>query len=143
MKRFQEFGLEGHRTPGLTKQGAASSRRTLTKLKHISWRPLASVEKHQEICRKSHCLCFQREAKHTVMAAAGREIVGDFLDSKCANCLLFGWEQPDPSSLPLKRCTGCQKVKYCSKECQEEHWKKVHKRHCKFFSGVCPSDIRK
>ena len=23
---------------------------------------------------------------------------------------------------------------YCSKDCQEEHWRKVHKGHCKLFS---------
>ena len=57
------------------------------------------------------------------------------MEKNCANCILFGWEQPDPSSIPLKKCTGCQKIYYCSKECQDEHWKKVHKRHCKFFSG--------
>ena len=24
---------------------------------------------------------------------------------------------------------------YCSKECQEEHWRKTHKRHCKSLCG--------
>ena len=62
------------------------------------------------------------------------ESVQEFLDRNCANCTLFGWG-PNPSSIPLKRCTGCLKIYYCSKECQEEHWRKVHKRHCKFFSG--------
>jgi len=27
-------------------------------------------------------------------------------------------------------CTGCKKVRYCSKECQKKHWK-VHKLQCK------------
>ena len=35
----------------------------------------------------------------------------------------------------MKKCTVCQKIYYCSKECQEEHWRKIHKRQCKFFSG--------
>jgi len=61
--------------------------------------------------------------------------VFEYFGSFCANCKLFGWEQPDPRASPLKRCTGCRKIWYCSQECQEEHWKKVHKRHCKFFSG--------
>ena len=56
-------------------------------------------------------------------------------DQGCANCKLFGWEEPDPSISPLKVCTGCRKISYCSKACQEEHWNKVHRRHCKFFSG--------
>ena len=61
--------------------------------------------------------------------------VFEYFGSFCANCKLFGWEQPDPRASPLKRCTGCWKIYYCSQECQEEHWKKVHRRHCKFFSG--------
>ena len=56
-------------------------------------------------------------------------------DRSCANCKLFSWEQPEPRTSPLKICTGCRKISYCSKACQEEHWKKVHRRHCKFFSG--------
>ena len=30
----------------------------------------------------------------------------------------------------LKKCSGCKKVAYCSKECQMLHWKKEHKREC-------------
>ena len=61
--------------------------------------------------------------------------VFEYFGSFCANCKLFGWEQPDPRASPLKRCTGCWKIYYCSQECQEEHWKKLQKRHWKFFSG--------
>ena len=56
-------------------------------------------------------------------------------DQSCANCELFGWKQADTKINPLKVCTGCRKISYCSKGCQEEHWSKVHRRHCKFFSG--------
>lgn len=59
----------------------------------------------------------------------------ELLNQICVNCNLFEWRQPDTKTSPLKRCTGCRKVYYCSKECQVEHWRKVHKRHCKFFSG--------
>ena len=62
----------------------------------------------------------------------GREL----LEKRCANCDIFGWEQVDPVVSPLRRCTGCWKISYCSRECQEEHWRKVHKAHCKFFSGA-------
>ena len=57
------------------------------------------------------------------------------LEQICANCDIFNWKQVDPKTSPLKRCSGCYKISYCSKECQEEHWHKVHKRHCKYFSG--------
>ena len=60
----------------------------------------------------------------------------ELLEKRCANCDIFGWEQVDPVVSPLRRCTGCYKVSYCSKECQEEHWHKVHKQHCKYFSGA-------
>ena len=60
------------------------------------------------------------------------------LEKRCANCDIFDWEQVDPTISPLKKCTGCYKISYCSKECQEEHWHKVHKRHCKYFSGKKP-----
>ena len=69
-----------------------------------------------------------------------------FFSDRCVNCEIFNWKQVDPKSSPLKRCTGCYKISYCSKECQEEHWHKVHKRHCKYFSGKKPleeSDLHK
>ena len=69
------------------------------------------------------------------MASASTASTENSFDRMCANCKVFGWKQPDPGSRPLKRCTGCRKIYYCSKECQEEHWRKVHKKHCKFFSG--------
>ena len=30
----------------------------------------------------------------------------------------------------------CNVVAYCGKECQEEHWHKVHKNHCKYLGGI-------
>jgi len=47
----------------------------------------------------------------------------------CANCTLYGWKEPKPASLKL--CQSCKVVHYCSRECQEENWKLVHKDHCK------------
>ena len=53
----------------------------------------------------------------------------------CANCALFNWKQPDPKK-PLQRCTRCHVVTYCGRECQEEHWNKVHRKHCKYLGGI-------
>ncbi|KAJ7447505.1 hypothetical protein B0H11DRAFT_2082368 [Mycena galericulata] len=39
----------------------------------------------------------------------------------CENCSVRGKD--------LRRCGGCQLVRYCSKECQKAHWKN-HKTHC-------------
>ena len=30
----------------------------------------------------------------------------------------------------LKVCSGCKMVRYCSRECQKEHWRAGHKREC-------------
>merc|ERR1719187_3175510 len=29
-------------------------------------------------------------------------------------------------------------MSYCDKDCQAEHWNKVHRFHCKFLSGEKP-----
>ena len=53
---------------------------------------------------------------------------------KCANCWVYDWKQANPAS--LQKCGRCRVVQYCSKSCQEEHWVKVHKKHCKKLSRV-------
>lgn len=44
------------------------------------------------------------------------------LARKCAGC------QHDFDS--LLRCSRCNSVEYCSKECQKVHWKAQHRRDC-------------
>jgi hypothetical protein len=49
-------------------------------------------------------------------------------NQKCANCY-----KPEcflGEGNHLMRCSNCHKVKYCSKDCQREHWKKAHKDQC-------------
>jgi len=53
---------------------------------------------------------------------------------KCVNCYHYNWKQPD-DPYSLHRCPICNILLYCSKECQKEHWEKVHKYHCKYLSG--------
>ena len=52
----------------------------------------------------------------------------------CSNCKNYDWKQLEDLSQNL-RCSRCHTCYYCSKECQKEHWEKVHKFHCKFLSG--------
>ena len=47
---------------------------------------------------------------------------------ECANCLIFNWGYEDES---LQRCSRCKVLVYCDKQCQQEHWRLVHKHHCK------------
>lgn len=39
------------------------------------------------------------------------------------------------SDVKLKKCNACQKVYYCSKECQTKHWKCGHKDECRDLKG--------
>jgi len=62
----------------------------------------------------------------------------------CWNCPTYGWYDPMielKSDRPLSACKTCKLAMYCSKECQKEHWKKVHKKHCKYLAGTEPSSI--
>jgi len=63
----------------------------------------------------------------------------------CWNCPTYGWADkyktnPTNAKTPLV-CNDCKFALYCSRECQLEHWKKVHKKHCKYLSGKEKSPI--
>ena len=47
----------------------------------------------------------------------------------CLNCMVYNWVQPDPSI--LQKCKQCKIAQYCGTDCQAEHWKACHKKHCK------------
>jgi hypothetical protein len=51
----------------------------------------------------------------------------------CANCENYNWSQPADLS-NLLTCSKCKFISYCTKECQLEHWVKVHKLHCKYLA---------
>ena len=51
--------------------------------------------------------------------------------NECVNCIVFGWKQPKNPTEVLKTCSTCKLMKYCSQECQREHWRLVHRKHCK------------
>ena len=68
------------------------------------------------------------------MASAGR---GPPLN-ECTNCIVFGWKQPKNPNAVLKTCSTCKLMQYCSQECQREHWRLVHKNHCKALANASP-----
>ena len=54
-------------------------------------------------------------------AAASHRGLGD-----CFNCLNYEWKQAENR----KACAKCKLAYYCSKECQKEHWVKLHRKQC-------------
>ena len=80
----------------------------------------------------------EEELKFHYIGRTDFEDLEDYLKTACANCKVFGWDQPDLKRSPLKDCKGCNMIYYCSRECQEEHWRKVHRKQCKLFSGAEP-----
>ena len=47
----------------------------------------------------------------------------------CANCFVYEWKQLEPAA--LKNCSRCKVVRYCGADCQVEHWKVLHHKHCR------------
>ena len=48
-------------------------------------------------------------------------------DDFCGNC--------GKASVPLLRCSSCARTKYCTPECQKQHWS-VHKSKCQVLDLV-------
>jgi len=58
--------------------------------------------------------------------------------NECHNCTMKhrdGITEESEQKKEFKRCAGCHLLTYCDKDCQLEHWQKVHKHHCKYLSG--------
>jgi hypothetical protein len=55
----------------------------------------------------------------------------------CAFC----GKNPEAGSKKLEKCSKCQAVWYCSKECQRKHWKSGHKAMCSFPKAKYPTFI--
>lgn len=54
----------------------------------------------------------------------------------CWNCKTYDWNDDSASEEEnFPQCKQCKVPRYCSRECQKEHWKKVHKKHCKYLAG--------
>lgn len=81
---------------------------------------------------------------HTIARPAVAELDEARLQDSCAWCFHKGsseFEREQAARLGLpevhvdtKACTGCRKVRYCSKTCQSKAWKREHKHECKIIS---------
>ncbi|CZT45736.1 uncharacterized protein RSE6_06073 [Rhynchosporium secalis] len=59
------------------------------------------------------------------------------LQTICSFCIL--------ESSSLKRCSGCKILYYCSKKCQNRHWKEIHRLECKILKvlpDIPPTAVR-
>jgi hypothetical protein len=63
-----------------------------------------------------------------------------FLTGYCANCMVYGWKQPEEPEL-ITKCFGCGTIQYCGDECQDEHLIKVHQEHCEYLGGKKKSPV--
>ena len=66
--------------------------------------------------------------KVTLVGTNLQSVMAASSDRFCANCSAFDWPQ---AATGLRRCARCRVLWYCGRPCQEEHWDKVHKRHCR------------
>ncbi|KAI5796548.1 hypothetical protein EDC01DRAFT_42838 [Geopyxis carbonaria] len=64
----------------------------------------------------------------------------------CSNCMV--WRSADAkvsayytNTTPLLRCSGCKVVHYCSRDCQKEDFKYVHKAECQIFQRLNPKEL--
>ncbi|KAH8674537.1 hypothetical protein BGZ60DRAFT_429534 [Tricladium varicosporioides] len=61
------------------------------------------------------------------------------LEQVCSYCLA------EAGVSPLKKCVGCQKVRYCNSTCQQADWKLIHKSECSLFRklpDIPPTPVR-
>lgn len=63
----------------------------------------------------------EQKTNGTDTATSSRSSHSSSSKGKCTNC--------GQSSEHMKKCAGCGKTRYCSRNCQKQHWKQ-HKPHC-------------
>ena len=87
--------------------------------KLMRWYERLEGERDMILCLSSHlpCRCFRGEVK-----AEAKQMKKLY---RCKNCQ----KQFPPSQ--LQWCSGCQQVRYCSRECQQDDWRDGQRETCK------------
>jgi hypothetical protein len=85
---------------------------------YLSASPEVLAKEHNDLSKwlRKHC---QEGLKKSADLSGGE---------MCANCHVL--ETSLQQGLTLSKCARCQQIKYCSRTCQAEHWKRVHKKLC-------------
>jgi hypothetical protein len=85
---------------------------------YLSASPEVLAKKHKASAKKLKKICQD-----------GIKISADLSGGEmCANCHVL--EASLQNGLKLSKCARCQQIKYCSRTCQAEHWKRAHKKLC-------------
>ena len=67
------------------------------------------------------CECLARHGTLPAMRALPKT-------GRCTNC-----ERNADLKSVMRKCSGCRRVEYCSRDCQRQHWK-FHKKHCRAWA---------
>jgi len=69
------------------------------------------------------------EKKYDMVVDYAITLVPDslFTLERCANCNMLETNVVDGK---LFKCSRCEQIVYCSKDCQYKHWKASHKKNC-------------
>lgn len=77
-------------------------------------------------------LAFEKEAEHALQTWKPKEKLQkeQEQDQLYVFCSFPGCRKLYEESLKFRYCGACRIARYCSEECQKEHWKKCHKDSC-------------
>jgi hypothetical protein len=110
-------------------------RRTCAVLPHLSaglsfiYKTKFSDDPQFAIREHWHCRAVQPWHTHSTCRnrhAACMSVALPLSDIACHGCQAL----PAPKAAPFQKCSGCRRVRYCSPQCQLDHWKQ-HKKQCK------------
>ncbi|EIE21128.1 hypothetical protein COCSUDRAFT_43473 [Coccomyxa subellipsoidea C-169] len=82
------------------------------------WPSLAVATRFKEAVRRNPAY-----AQRRLPAFTPQELNRELVHVRCHFCQ----ELHDK----LQLCTGCEKAKYCSRDCQQKHWVSKHRNECK------------
>ncbi|GAB4815445.1 hypothetical protein N2152v2_002491 [Parachlorella kessleri] len=126
-RRFWERTVERDLLPALLKRAATAEDRLAQ---------LSSPGSRQHQRRQQQ----YQEARHVKGADGGLSIASAVACRPCANLLCSNVRGCSEGRLRGRRCSGCGVVRYCSRECQEQHWAQ-HGPTCASLEGPGRRDM--